>query len=49
MNRDFAEMLSELFAAGIEFLVVGREDFMANKRAAGRPAEGSRGHCLAGG
>jgi predicted nucleotidyltransferase len=41
MNPDFAEMLSELSAAGVEYLVVGAfvVDLAANKRSAGRPKD----------
>jgi hypothetical protein len=35
MNRDFVEMLSELSAAGAEFL----RDLVRNKRATGRPQD----------
>jgi len=38
MNRDFAEMLSALSAAGVEFLV-GPTESLCNKAATGRPKE----------
>jgi len=42
VNRDFAEMLAALSAAGADYLLVGadaligREDLLRNKRATGR-------------
>jgi hypothetical protein len=36
MNRDYVEMLAELSGAGVEYLVIGRGDLIATKRAAGR-------------
>lgn len=39
LNVDFLDLLSALARARVEFLVVGREAMLRNKRAAGRPKD----------
>jgi hypothetical protein len=39
VNPDFRDLFSAFNAAGVRYLVIGRTELIANKRACGRPQD----------